>query len=616
MKNTKSLIIKITVFLSIFALLSLIGTYAAWIWRSEVDKDVVFNTSKELQEYIVYNAGNSKFIGDFDIEDSFCESQYTTLSFYKTEEAANIPISATINMDINGIGSNISSSSDVYWVLTEGDSEITCTDGLSSANVVSYSNFIGTSAGQTISLKTNIPVTTNEQKFTVWIWIDSNGSNLSSLTGETLDVNIWTQIDMLPQEEQSGSITPVLDAGMIPVTISSTGVVTTILETDSNWYNYDNKKWANAILVSNSSRSTYKNTTGVTVTDSDILAYYVWIPRYKYKIWTLGTTSSPQTIDIAFESAAAAMSLGTTVGSYRTHPAFWWDNDSDGTVDSGETVAGFWAGKFETTGSWDKPTILPDELSLRLQTVRGQFDSSQLFSVSGNTYGLSNTSTNAHMMKNSEWGAVVYLSHSKYGINQEIYINNSSGFLTGRSGGNVSGSVLRLYDQYSGLTSSSLKYNDKGYYSWIGKTINVNGVIGDYASNVTLGTKASTTGNVTGIYDMSGGTFEYVMGNYNDQISSAGFSTMPATKYYDKYTTDDPKTACGGSVCFGHALSETAGWYNDDTTMSKSVSAWLIRGGEFSSSVGANSGAFSFTAYSGGASGYAWRSVLVVGFGA
>ena len=30
------------------------------------------------------------------------------------------------------------------------------------------------------------------------------------------------------------------------------------------------------------------------------------------------------------------------------------------------------------------------------------------------------------MIKNSEWGAVAYLSHSEYGINKEVRINNSS----------------------------------------------------------------------------------------------------------------------------------------------------------------------------------------------
>ena len=35
----------------------------------------------------------------------------------------------------------------------------------------------------------------------------------------------------------------------------------------------------------------------------------------------------------------------------------------------------------------------------------------------------------SHMMKNTEWGAVAYLSLSNYGINGEVRINNSSTFL-------------------------------------------------------------------------------------------------------------------------------------------------------------------------------------------
>ena len=38
---------------------------------------------------------------------------------------------------------------------------------------------------------------------------------------------------------------------------------------------------------------------------------------------------------------------------------------------------------------------------------------------------------------------------------------------------------------------------------------------------------------------MSGGAWEYVMGNYNDTIKNAGFSSMPEAKYYDKYTGTD-----------------------------------------------------------------------------
>ena len=45
------------------------------------------------------------------------------------------------------------------------------------------------------------------------------------------------------------------------------------------------------------------------------------------------------------------------------------------------------------------------------------------------------------MMKNMEWGAVAYLTHSNYGRNgNKIYINNSSDFITGNSGGSTSAS--------------------------------------------------------------------------------------------------------------------------------------------------------------------------------
>lgn len=97
---------------------------------------------------------------------------------------------------------------------------------------------------------------------------------------------------------------PVLDTGMIPVTIANNGTVTTVSENDLSWYDYDNKQWANAVLVKETAdsesashdRSYYKtnseNGNNVTVTESDILAYYVWIPRYSYKIWTLGESAT------------------------------------------------------------------------------------------------------------------------------------------------------------------------------------------------------------------------------------------------------------------------------------------------------------------------------------
>ena len=58
--------------------------------------------------------------------------------------------------------------------------------------------------------------------------------------------------------------------------------------TNYDWYNYSEKKWANVVLVSSTNRDSYINgSVGTQIPESDILAYYVWIPRYKYKVFNI-----------------------------------------------------------------------------------------------------------------------------------------------------------------------------------------------------------------------------------------------------------------------------------------------------------------------------------------
>ena len=97
---------------------------------------------------------------------------------------------------------------------------------------------------------------------------------------------------------------------MIPITIEANGVVrkANIYE---KWYKYDEKNWANAVMVNSTSREKYmKAKAGTIIEESDILTYFVWVPRYKYKLWhtekidsftTLNTTLIHH-IDIVFES--------------------------------------------------------------------------------------------------------------------------------------------------------------------------------------------------------------------------------------------------------------------------------------------------------------------------
>ena len=190
------------------------------------------------------------------------------------------------------------------------------------------------------------------------------------------------------------------------------------------------------------------------------------------------------------------------------------------------------------------------------------------------TYGINNA--DSHMMKNMEWGAVAYLKQSQYGLGTTyMAVNDNSIYYTG------------------------------------------GGISDAYKTNVAQ----STTGNEYGVYDMSGGAFEYVMGNMKNSgnafySSNAGFTTAPDAKYYDSYKYDTSYTSHARGK-LGDATKETltafgftyGGWYSDYTTFSNSSYSWFLRGGHYSQ--GTYAGVFYFNSNKGNAfDSYSARAVL------
>ena len=288
----------------------------------------------------------------------------------------------------------------------------------------------------------------------------------------------------------------------------------------------------------------------------------------------------PGEIDIKFVSketkdrgtARYVVSDGIQDNSWYTPDAFTFGD---------EELSGIWVGKFETSSS--NPSagygggnttdldamIKPNVTSWRYINVSNAFNVSLKMNDEGNRYGFS-SDVDTHMMKNSEWGAVAYLSQSRYGklgnrnytgANKEVYTNKSDSIITGCSYGRPSNNTP-----------------DYGCH---------------YTYDIEIkGTGASTAGTIYGIYDMSGGTHEYVMGNYNDIVGSSGFESMPESKYYDKYTSSDALTSCNRDECLSHALSETASWYNNYSYMINDENSWFTRGGAYS--LMANAGIFTY----------------------
>ena len=587
MENNKKILILIVIF---GLIMLIIGTTFAYLsWRSSEEQKTVVNFTIGSDFSCAADGGGDITSGTINLIPTEVNDN-TTANYIKRE----VKVMPTINkdgktiymdlwLDIKSISANLSSSNNLLYILnTSGTDKDT--------GVITSGNFNGKSTGDKIELLSSKEYSaTVTETYYLWIWLDAKETSSSTMNQSfSLSLNGSCVADNSVKPNA-----PVLDDGMIPIIFDTSNgtVIKTISSTDTSWYDYDNQEWANAVLVKESgtqTRAYYKANPGVTINQADILAYYVYIPRYKYQIWSIDDNDKygkEQTINIIFEDKNS-ISTGTQVGEYITHPAFWWDNDSDGVRDEGEELSGIWVGKFETTGTEDSPTILPDVQSLKYQKVSVQFTTAQL--LGGSTYGIT-TNADSHMMKNREWGAAAYLSHSKYGVNREVYINNSSSKYTGRSGGNVGGETP-IYETYTDQTLPT-QYTNYGYYTWDGYLLEYN--TNTKSSTRDLTKVASTTGNITGIYDMSGGVQEYVMGYFSGKSTiwgwgatntgnHAGFSSAPDSKYYDDYTTTNALTACNGGVCYGHALSETNKWYNDNANFVNAAVSWYSRGGVYS----------------------------------
>ena len=688
----KKIITILTIFTIIFTFFG--STLAYWNWTTnEAEKTNVTFTVKRNYSCAADGGGNISSTDNLLAPADCLNTTYAikrTVTVTPTINSSGLSISMDLWLNIEDIGEGLSESENFRYALTESASSCT-------TNPLVSGTFNGKTDGDKVYLlKNQIYTSSSPKTYYLYIWLDKEEISTATMN-QTFTLTLGGTCSDISTPEK-----PVLDDGMIPVTISDTGTVTTISENDSNWYDYENKKWANVVLVNQNattgvsdskSRDYYLNNDGVTVSKNDILAYYVWIPRYRYYIpvssscsnitnpnyeehsscygftteakailvstWldlvqsefgladytealatkdiengittgmvtvNINGTETPyvtiqelqlilkmqlgieletefkpenelieQSIDITFESGTEAM---TNLGLERTHPAFWWDHNNNSTMDVGETLSGIWVGKFEPSLTNDNVTILPDVAPLVSQNVSTQFASSQTLSASNNIYGLSNSSTNAHMLKNSEWGAVAYLSHSQYGIDREIRINN-------------------YYDSDNDIYKTGC-----GASTPDAEAVAECQIAYGTPSSETFTYPQSTTGNISGIFDINGGTFEYVMGNYGNTLGSSGFTEMPAKKYYDLYSssqfTGDYTTninLCTLDTCGGHALNETKGWHGDFSHFVDSDGPWFGRGGDAEG--GSIDGAFAAVFVDGSAgSNFSWRSALVVGFGA
>ena len=559
--NKKELFIKlIPLFITLLSCIILVS-YAYYKIKLEgqkthfVSTDVISFTYKESEDKISITNMEPK-----------SDTEGIKENYFEFNVASNLVKDISINYEISILKTSTTNSfeeNDVKAYLTDGNdnalvnpiliSNLGNSKKIANAKVIYNNSFMYNNSNEiqthTYRLRVWLKSDINMSKYTVKQEIDDSKTNIS-LTGCTFKfkVNVSTVEQNL---DTSGANKPVLASNMIPVYYDETNDVwkkadKNNSQKDYRWYSYTSTgeykgMWANAVTVKDTNRQTYLNAEpGTTISMDDINTMWVWIPRFNAVTpsnYNGGTQAKPNAIDVTFvkqnETAIDAFTFGN------------------------KELSGFWYGKFEVGGTLASSctnetcnvsniVVKPNMTSLRSKKVSSYFFASRSMEQPNNSFGFINSEVDTHMSKNNEWGAVAYLTQSIYGrctdstTCTEVGINNNGSYITG----------------YGAPAGS--KYND------------TNG-----AYNTSLGKEASTTKNIYGIYDMSGGAYEYVMGVYNKTIGSSGFNSLPDEKYYNNYT---------GSSYTGHALDETAGWYSDNAYFPDMSASWFLRGGHYGNS--------------------------------
>lgn len=289
---------------------------------------------------------------------------------------------------------------------------------------------------------------------------------------------------------------------------------------------------------------------GTSIKEKDIAAYYVWIPRFKYKLWNVTGEDNVDSydaynkgIDIIFEKGTASSGtinckdnqcysdelLITKITKndnlkYYTHPAF---NTTDA------PLTGLWVSKYEistnaTTCNKDT-TIGCLSQELPIESKKGNYIWTNNY-LSNYYQAIKRINNDYHMIKNTEWGAITYLSHSTYGLCKN----------------NICSKITPNNTYISGNNS-----------------------------------KDTTTGNITGVFDMSGGAAEFTMSNKANLNNALNLSNTHFN--ITEINNNDYELYYNNDFILGDATKELSLenniWANGKHTFVDDTNNWFIRGG-------------------------------------
>ncbi len=407
-----------------------------------------------------------------------------------------------------------------------------------------------------------------------------------------IEIGINTIGDKLPS--------PKINQSLIPIKWEN-GKEINIAKEDKTWYNYEQKQWANAKTKDGS--------------------YYVWIPRFAYKITyydktitnnkpngniigysdARGIVNKQGIVDTSFSRENGVIDivfLGNGLNKYSyikdrkyfgntsivdevnnpenyiVHPAFspirrngYNKNNLPGNFGATEELDGFWVSKFEmNTNNKSEPG----------KKAKNNISINDVFNLGRNLNIQNYDSMN---ITNTQYGAVAYLSMAK---------------------GN-----LPAYNSDVLFTTGSNDYK--------------------------LNTNQSTTKNITGVYDMNGCTWEYISAFLNNnhenlKLHAKNLVDNKNTKYVDVYRVDETNDDSNVNYLknkdkYGDAIFETSkngiyatgnSWYGGKSSFPMQHIITFGRNGTAFKYNDNYPGLFAFGSHYGNAEVFmGWRSVLI-----
>ena len=364
---------------------------------------------------------------------------------------------------------------------------------------------------------------------------------------------------------------PKLAAGMTPVIFEESDFTdaTSSQITNASWYKYngDIGTGENETSVDRELEEKWAN---IKLLDGSI---FVWIPRYTYKI---NNTYQNEHIWIKYSNGTT----DDTSDGFKVHPAFTFGSTQ---------LTGIWVAKFEASNNEGKIQVKPGQVSWASLMPYEMFNKCRAMELENSAiYGITNADAiDTHMMKNSEWGAVSYITEAiRDGV--EVTANNNT-------------------DRYAGGSVT-------------------------LANVYTINKAQSTTGNAYGIYDLNGGLGECVasyISNGEGTLTTNGNSLIySSTKYRDELTgsfNGEAINAYDQTILQteGMALHEISIFNQDDATLNSfrdygdmkvfpfGITPFFIRGSYYTNSV--YSGIFAYMNYNGTSHNYvSFRPVISV----